>query len=372
LETVARHFRPHHQRPALEVPVAHIAALVELDARDFLQTFAEKVPLGKTVTLGLLLWWMEKGELGWHVGAYLWQLNRIGRMLLRPATALVQELQDHVGQNLATKSVDGLKLWAIDYCVTKAGDYAIQLYSGGFVLDDEYRPRISARVEAIPFEQEPLQILVVGQVKSGKSSLINALLGEMRAPVDTLPATDDVDLYECQPVGLPRIILRDTPGYGASPDPRDPFSQLSTEIEESDLLLMVCTARSAARQADRELLHKVHEYYGRDPKRIMPPIIYVLTHVDVLPDHLAAEAAGAVAADLGITAGQVVPMCAEWGRLANLAGVVAVIGQRLPEAQRLKTSRCIRQIRKEQDEDKVLRQILNGLRLTGGWIAGKR
>ena len=84
------------------------------------------------------------------------------------------------------------------------------------MLDDEYRPRISAAVEGLPFDQEPLQVLVVGQVKAGKSSLINALLGEQRAPVDTLPATDDVDLYECQPEGLPPIILRDTPGYGAA------------------------------------------------------------------------------------------------------------------------------------------------------------
>ena len=61
----------------------------------------------------------------------------------------------------------------------------------------------------------------------------------------------------------------------------------------------------------------------------------------------------------------------QWGRLANLEDVVAAIRAKLREAERLKCSRCIRQIRKEQDEDKILRQILNGLRLTGGWIAGK-
>jgi uncharacterized protein len=137
------------------------------------------------------------------------------------------------------------------------------------------------------------------------------------------------------------------------------------------MLLMVCTARSAARQADRELLDNVRALYRRDPKRLMPPIIYVLTHVDSLPEHLAAKAAGAVAADFGVAAGQVAAGCTQWGRLANLEGIVAAIGQGMPEAQRLKIARCIRQIRKEQDEDKLLRQILGGLRLTGGWIAGK-
>ena len=224
LETVARHYHPQADRPVLQVPIVHIVALVELVARDFRQTFGKNVPWGKTVTPERLLWWKNKGELGWKIGTYLWQINRVRRMCIRPATAMVQELQDHLGQNMATKSVGGLKQWAIDYCVTKTGDYAIQLYSGGFVLDDEYRPRISARVEGTPFDQEPMQILVMGQVKSGKSSLINALLGEMRAPVDTLPATDIVDLYECQPDGLPLVILRDTPGYGTVADESDPFS----------------------------------------------------------------------------------------------------------------------------------------------------
>ncbi len=370
LDTVARQYHPQAERPVLQVPVAHIAALVELVARDFRQTFSGSVPWGKTVTPEQLLWWKAKGELGWKIGAYLWQVNRVRRLCMRPATALVQEVQDHWGQNMATKSLVGLKAWAIDYCVTKAGDYAIQLYSGGFVAADEYRPRISAGVEAMPFDQEPLQVLVLGQVKAGKSSLINALLGQQRAPVDTLPATDNVDLYECQPEGLPSVILRDTPGYGAAADHEDAFSRLRPEIEESDLLLLVCTARSAARQADRALLRKMHAFYGADPKRMKPPVVCILTHVDTVPDHLAAEAVEAVAADLGLSAGQIAAVCVEWGRLANLEGLLSALRLPLPEAERLKIARCIRQIRKEQDEDKILRQIVGGLRLAGGWIAG--
>ena len=372
LETVARHYRPQAGRPALEVSVVHVAALVELVARDFRRALAENVPWGKSVTLGRLLWWKEKGKLAWPMGTYVWQINRIRRLVMRPATAMVQEVQDHLGQNMAMRSVSGLKRWAIDYCVTKAGDYAIQLYSGGFVLDDEQRGRISAPITGIPFGQEPLQVLVVGQVKSGKSSLINALLHEVRAPVDVLPATDAVDLYECRPDGLPPVILRDTPGYGATADDGDPFLRLRDDIEQCDLLLMVCTARSAARKADRELLRKVHEFYERQPTRMMPPIVYLMTHIDTVPDHLASEARDAVAADFGLAAAQVTPLCGQWGRLANLDGVVAAIREKLPQAELLKTSRCIRQIRKEQDEDKVIRQIFNGVRLAGGWMVRKR
>jgi hypothetical protein len=75
-----------------------------------------------------------------------------------------------------------------------------------------------------------------------------------------------------------------------------------------------------------------------------------------------------VAADLGTTVGQMVSACTQWGRLANCNGIAAAIRENLPEAEHAKVLRCIRQIRKEQDEDKVVQQISQGLRLTGGWI----
>ena len=371
IETVARYYHPQANQPVLQASVAHIAAIVELVAHDFRRAFSENVPWGNTVTPGQLLSWKKRGELAYRIGAYVWQINRVRRLCMRPGTALVQELQDHFGQNLATKSMGGLKQWAIDYCVTKAGDYAIQLYSGSFILNDEYRPRISTAIENLPFDEEPFQVLVVGQAKSGKSSLINALLGEMRAPIDSLPTTANVELYECQAAGLPRMILRDTPGFGTLADPSDPFSRFAEEIEECDLLVLVCSAQSAARAADRELLRKIHEFYQRNPKRLMPPIVFVLTHVDMLPKHLIAEAAEAVASDFDVVAGQIVVTCSEWGRLQNIEDVMVAMLEKLPEAERLKCSRCIRQIRKERDEDQLLRQILGGMRLTGGWIVAK-
>ena len=138
------------------------------------------------------------------------------------------------------------------------------------------------------------------------------------------------------------------------------------------MLLLVCTARSAARQSDRALLRKMHEFYSRNPKQLMPPVVCVLTHVDLVPEHLIAEATAAVADDLGADATRLVAACVQWGRLANREGILAAVGEQLPAAERLRCLRCIRQIRREQDEDKVLRQLLSGLRLTGGWIVGKR
>ena len=86
-------------------------------------------------------------------------------------------------------------------------------------------------------------------------------------------------------------------------------------------------------------------------------MVCVLTHVDTVPEHLAAEAVEAVAADLGVAAGQIAAVCAQWGRLANLEGVAGGHPRATARGRASENARCIRQIRKEQDEDKILRQI---------------
>jgi uncharacterized protein len=372
METVARQYHPDVEQPVLQAPVARIAGVVELVARDFRRMFIENVPWGNQMTPDELMRWKKRGDLAWQVGMYLWQLNRLRRLCVQPATALVQELQDHLGQNVASKSVGGLKQWAIDYCITKAGDYAVQLYSGSFVLDEEHQARISPAVENVPFAEEPLQTLVVGQVKAGKSSLINVLLGEMRAPIDVLPATDDVGLYECRPEGFPLWLLRDTPGYSTGVETSKPFVQLVKEIEECDLLMLVCSAQTAARIDDRELLQHIHEHYRQHPESKTPPIVYVLTHSDAVPPSLHGELIEAVAQDLGIAADQVVLACTRQGESSDAVRLWDAIRTQLPEAERRKCLRCIRQIRKQRDDDQIVHQILNGLRLTGGWLVGRK
>src|SRR6476661_3503155 len=44
--------------------------------------------------------------------------------------------------------------------------------------------------------REPLLFVVVGEVKAGKSSLLNALFGQEFAKVDVLPATDRVYVFK--------------------------------------------------------------------------------------------------------------------------------------------------------------------------------
>jgi hypothetical protein len=57
---------------------------------------------------------------------------------------------------------------------------------------------------------EPLRVALVGRVKAGKSTLLNALLGERLAPTDAGECTRVVTLYRHGAV--PRVVLRQTTG----------------------------------------------------------------------------------------------------------------------------------------------------------------
>jgi predicted GTPase len=126
-------------------------------------------------------------------------------------------------------------------------------------------------------------ITVMGQVKAGKSSLINALLGEQRARTDVVPATAEITRYELQTEGIPtRFVLLDTVGYGHMGPKEDQLQATQTAAQQSDLLLLVLHARNPARQADLGMLQGLERWFAARPHLKLPPILGVLTHVDLL------------------------------------------------------------------------------------------
>jgi len=126
-------------------------------------------------------------------------------------------------------------------------------------------------------------LTVLGQVKSGKSSFINAILGEQRAGTDVLPLTNHVTRYELQPEGIPtRLVLLDTVGYGHSGPEADQLRATEEAARQSDLLILVVQARNPARQADLALVQALEQWFASKPDLKMPPILGVMTHIDLL------------------------------------------------------------------------------------------
>lgn len=389
LETVARKFHPDAPQAVLEIPIPHVLRVAELVAADFRVAFSEHVPGAHILTLND---WQRLRRL-----AALWRpiylFYRIVSFGVSPISALLREARDSAAGRLVNSSTDEVKRWAIGFCVRKAGYYAIQLYSGHMALEGiefgAYQtPQSKSDVErdatrSERLAEEPLRLLVAGQVKSGKSSLVNALFGETRAAVDVVPRTRNVTPFLLERDGVPRAIILDTAGYEGADATADAFAQLGDEIADCDLVLLVLSACSATRGADRLLLDKVRQYFQDRPDRMMPPLLTVLTHVDQLrplgqwnpPYDLArpaeekarqiAEAVETVAKDLALTPEQaVVPVCLKAEQLYNVAEAVApAILHAASEAQRVKYLRCLRQFHREEYWQRLWQQAINSGRL---------
>src|SRR5262249_19238362 len=109
-------------------------------------------------------------------------------------------------------------------------------------------------------------IALMGQVKAGKSSLINALLGEQRAKTDVLPTTREVTRYELKLEGIPtRLVLLDTVGYGHTGPKEDQLRATQDAARQADLLLLVLHAKNPARQADLEMLQALQSWFASQP-----------------------------------------------------------------------------------------------------------
>lgn len=107
--------------------------------------------------------------------------------------------------------------------------------------------------------REGVRVAVVGRPNVGKSSLLNALLGEARAIVTPIPGTTR-DLIEesLQVRGVP-FVLGDTAGLRNS---TDVVEQLGIErtrqaIQQADLILLVLDASEGVTEADGGLLQSL-------------------------------------------------------------------------------------------------------------------
>jgi len=137
---------------------------------------------------------------------------------------------------------------------------------------------------------EPLLFVVVGEVKSGKSSLLNALFGDEFAKVDVLPATDRIYIFRYGQEGkttevspklteryLPIAFLRDfnvvdTPGTNTMVKGH----QITTEefMPRADIVLFVFSVANPWTQSNWEFLDFLQKTWLKN-------VIFVLQQIDL-------------------------------------------------------------------------------------------
>ena len=369
VETVAAHFYPGQEHPLLEMRVPDFLRIVELLSNDLRELTTEKIPGSHIVTINDVL----KGHRLVAQLTKIYNWYRIASFALSPATALFNEVRHRITGDTTSLIWREMKLYLTCACVRKAGFYAIQLYSGeldfgseqynSFVSADSSSDRDAGRDWDREVLKDPLRIVVMGQTNSGKSSLINALFGEIKTVADVVPTTRHVQPFILEKDGLPAAIVFDTGGYEDSTGNAMEITEIEHAMDKSDLIILVCAANQAAREADRRMLSSLGKRCGQR-KADSPALIVAMSHIDRLrpirewqppycldpPNGVKAEhiasAAHCIAADLDVEVDQVVPLNLREGYNID-EGLIPTILRQLPIAKRSQYLRCLKSFHDE-------------------------
>ncbi|WP_162300017.1 GTPase family protein [Kineobactrum sediminis] len=165
----------------------------------------------------------------------------------------------------------------------EVANVAIDLYSGNFkrALNElPVQQDIQRDLDRLAKEVGPVRILVVGQVSSGKSTLVNALLEEIKAESGLIPITESESVYQFAiEDGLDTRIV-DTPGVESG---KASVQKTAQRLMNADLVVWVMRANQPARSIDQELYRTFNKSLEDAPERQRPAIMAVATHIDSIP-----------------------------------------------------------------------------------------
>ena len=121
-------------------------------------------------------------------------------------------------------------------------------------------------------------ITIVGRPNAGKSSLLNALIGEKIAAVSSKPQTTRTKITGVLTKGDIQYVFIDTPGMHKS---RDKLSEhminaINSSVSSIDAALLVVDAQKKPGEAERELL--------RSLKASQAPVVLVINKIDLFDD----------------------------------------------------------------------------------------
>ena len=285
---LATYYHPDAADPFSSLTVPELAAAVRLVADDLEQIVLNSLPGSRLLTVKQ---WRSFGETPkWanRIRNSVWA----GSILINPLNIA----RYGVSRGTIDKVSSGIQseLLATIYLrfIRQVGFYLIEMNSGRLRGGaDEYRSSFEAADRSIQkirdAKSNTVTIGLIGQVSAGKSSLVNCIVSDAEAAIDILPQTKLIKRYSL-PIKQSdsgrkmNIVLLDSPGYGESGASSEQLAEIETALSESDMILLAVDAHSPARAADVETLKKISDRLAKSPNLKPPPIIAVLTHIDLL------------------------------------------------------------------------------------------
>ncbi|HEY7496702.1 MAG TPA: GTPase [Candidatus Tectomicrobia bacterium] len=306
-DELAHFYHPRAIDPISALTITEILAVTELAAHDLANMVDDYLPGGHMLTIRH---WRNAGKVAdWYSTAS--KVYWVIAALFAPLNTAVRYAASRVGLGRPLQLLqENLVAWFYTAFVHRVGTYLIDLNSGRLrVGARRYRELlIQARQSkdtaawthdgppvvqpSSPPSPAEVSITLLGQVKAGKSSLVNALLGAQRARTDVLPLTREITRYQLLTLpplpaqgegrGESRLVLLDTTGYGHAGPQADQLQATQEAVQQTDLALLVLNARDPARQPDLDMLQALRAWFQARPHLKAPRILGVLTHIDLL------------------------------------------------------------------------------------------
>ncbi len=276
---IAAFYHPRAKDPISNLTVPELLAVVELAAHDLAGMVDRYLPGGHLMTIAdwkrarqAADWFQSANNLYWAVAA-----------LFNPVDAALRYSASRLSMGTPLQMLQqNLLLWFYVSFIERVGHYLIEVNSGRLrvgtkryleLLRHRLPDEAPLSVSQPPAEvRDPAELVrqvtvtLMGQVKAGKSSLINGLLGEKKAFTDVLPATEGIERYDLKPADIDtHLVLLDTVGYGHAGPKADQLRATQEAARQSDLLLLVLHALNPARQADLDLLKALKAWFVSKP-----------------------------------------------------------------------------------------------------------
>ena len=272
-QELATFYHPKAKDPVGNLTFPEILAVVELASHDLAEMVDKYLPGGHLLTINdwkrarkAVDWYSSASNVYWVVSALISPINTGLRYAATQMglTTPLQMLQEN------------LLLWFYANFLQRLGNYLIELNSGRLSVGaTRYRQLVEAAAGTEKTDGGPagdpsdqvrqVTVTLMGQVKAGKSSMINALLGEQRrAPTCCRPPTrsraTSSSRRTCRRNWCSRTRLA-TATRGRA----DQIRATRQAAQDSDLLLLVVHARNPARQADVEMFKALHSWFASRP-----------------------------------------------------------------------------------------------------------